>query len=70
MEKGPIYVKLIHEKSRDGGKTSKIERSMLFSVAEKALRDSEVKAHLNWKLHPKSPYEFKGGVLVEKKAQA
>lgn len=61
------YVKLVHEKKREQAKDSKIERSMLLPVAEKALRDSEIKSHLNWKLPANSPYEFKGGALVSKK---
>ena len=61
------FVTLVHEKEREGGKKSKIERSMLLNVAEKALRDSERKANLNWTLPANSPFEFSGGALVQKK---
>ena len=59
------FVNLIHKK--DGSKKSVIKRSMRLDVAEKALRDSERKANLNWELESGQPFEFKDGVLIEKK---
>lgn len=60
-------VKLVHKKSRVDGKESVIERAMPLNVAEKALRDSERKANLNWSLPANSPFQFSGGALVQKK---